>query len=239
MHPYYQDNQKKLKADMNAFLRLISKELEADTGRNYPDLLEEIWVCYRDDFVEHFPYIGGSKSSGTRNLTGAYGFVAMGEVCRKQYGMTLERWGFLTTTCYQRFFGRIPKPVRLLAGKLVCSPGLVNKLLRKKDAKNAANAAENPGSFVTETQTPTVEYPAIYHMKVCPLADFARKYGYLDYMPYICNLDYVMFAAMQVPFYREKTCASGDGCCDFKLKKAAPVNPAWPCHSLTPGDPLK
>ena len=118
-------------------------------------------------------------------------------------------------------------------------PKLIYKLLLKKDAKNARNAAKNPGSFVTQVQPPTEEYAAIYHTKVCPLCNFAREQGYMEYMPYLCNLDYVMFAAINVPFYREKTCAAGDDCCDFKMKSGAPVNAAWPCHSLTPGDPLK
>ena len=239
MHPYYLKNRQKLKKGMNGFLKLISRELEQETGQTYPRLLEEIWTCYEDRFLENFPYIGGDKSSGTSNLTGAFCFVAMGEVCRNSYGMSLEKWGFLTTECYQRYFFKIPGFIRNMTGRLMGKPKLINRLLLKKDAKNAANAAENPGSFVTQVQPPTEEYAAIFHTQVCPLCNFARDFGYMEYMPYICNLDYVMFAAIHVPFYREKTCAAGDGCCDFKLKPGAPVNAAWPCHSLTPGDPLK
>ena len=240
MHPYYEKNKKKFRKEMDGFLRLIARELEEATGQKYKSLLEEIWACYERDFLENFPYIGGSKSSGTKNLTGAYCFVAMGEVCRKTFGMSLEDWGFLTTTCYRRYFEKIPKGLAELAGRMMMRhPGIVNRMLKKKDAKNAANAAKYPGSFETQIQPPTAEYPAVYYMTVCPLANFARKYGYMDYMPYICNLDYVMFEVLQVPFYREKTCAAGDGCCDFKIKANAPVQRAWPCHGRTPGDPLK
>ena len=236
VHPYYQAHRAALKKDMDSFLGLIARELEEAAGKPYSQLLEEIWDCYEREFLEKLPYIGGS---GTRNLTGAFAFAAMGEVCRRRYGMTLERWGYLTTESYRRYFDRIPGPVRALAGKAVKQPRLINWLLRRKDAKNAANAEKNPGSFITRVQPPTQEYPAVYHTLVCPLYEFARAQGYMEYMPYICNLDYVMFEAMNVPFYREKTCAAGDGCCDFKLRSGAPVNPAWPCHSLTPGDPLK
>ena len=239
MHPYYAKTKPKLKKTMDGFLKQISGELEAASGESYPRLLEEIWACYEADFLEYFPYIGGGRSSGTGNLTGAFMFVAMGQVCRTRYGMTLEQWGLLTTQCYKRYFARIPGFLARLAGWLLGKPRLVYRLLRKKDKKNAANAARNPGSFVTQTLPPTAEYPAIYLTRVCPLCNFARDRGCTEYMPYICNLDYVMFAALQVPFYREKTCAAGDDCCDFKLKAGAPVNPAWPCHSLTPGDPLK
>ena len=239
MHAYYSQHKPKLKKEMDSFLKLISKELEEETSRTYPQLLEEIWACYEEKFLEYFPYIGGDKASGTRNLTGAYCFVAMGEVCRNTYGMTLERWDELTTVCYERYFGKIPGFLAKAAGKLMGNTKLITKMLLKKDAKNAANAAENPGSFVTKVQPPTEEYPVRFDMLVCPLANFAREQGYMDYMPYLCNLDYVMFAALGVPFYREKTCTAGDGCCDFKMKPGAPVNQAWPCHCLTPGDPLK
>ena len=239
MHPYYAENKKKFRKEMNGFLHLIQKELEDAAGIPYARLLEEIWTCYEEQFLEHFPFIGGDKSSGTRNLTGAFQFVAMGEVCRKSYGMTLEQWGYLTTLCYQRYFEKIPPFVAKLMGKLLQNTGLVTRLLRRKDEKNAANAARNPGSFVTRVQPPMKDYPVIYNTEVCPLCNFARDMGYMEYMPYICNLDYVMFGAMGVPFYREKTCAAGDGCCDFKLKPGAPIQPSWPCHSLTPGDPLK
>ena len=126
-----------------------------------------------------------------------------------------------------------------MAGWALTKPALINKMLKKKDEKNAANAKIYPGSFETKTQEPTKEYPANYHTLVCPLADFAKKYGYMEYMPYICNLDYVMFEVIKVTFYRECTCAAGDEFCDFKLKAGAPVNKSWPCHSLTENDPLK
>ncbi len=238
MHEYYAANQKKLKKDLDHYLGLIASELEQETGQAYSDLLEEVWDCYRGELMERFPYIGGKKSSGTRNLTGAYCYVALGEVCRKKYGMDLERWGCLTTVSFQRHFDRIPGTAKMLAGMVLRTPGLVNRLLKKKDRQNAANARENPGSFETQTQKPAAEYPIIYHTTVCPLANFAKEYGYMDYMPYLCNLDYVMFGAFGVPFYREKTCAHGDGYCDFKLKRDAPIVPAWPCHGTNTDDPL-
>ena len=239
MHEYYKKNEKKLKKEMDGYLKLIATELEEDTKQPYAQLLEETWKVYREGFLEKFPYIGGDKASGTRNLTGAFCFVALGEVCCKKYGMELDRWGYLTTLGYTRFFKKFPSFLVKIAGWAFSKPGLINKVLKKKDAKNAANAKLYPGSFETKTQEPTKEYPANYHTLVCPLANFAKEYGYMEYMPYICNLDYVMFEVFKVPFYRECTCANGDGFCDFKLKLGAPVNKAWPCHAVTEGDPLK
>ena len=89
----------------------------------------------------------------------------------------------------------------------------------KKDAKNASNAAENPGSFETKTQIPPeAGYDFSYHNLVCPLSNFARKYGYQEYMPYLCNLDYVMFGVLEAPLYREHTCFEDGDYCDQRVE---------------------
>ncbi len=238
MHIYYQKNQDKLKKQMAKQLKFIKSELEKETGKSYDELFEEIWLIYKNDMLERFPYIGGDKVGGTKNLTGAYCFVALAEACSK-YGMTLERWGYLATLCYKRYFENIPIFIRKMIGGLYNSPKRATKMIMKKDVQNEKNALENPESFRTKTQRPTEEYPVIYHTIACPLANFADKHGYKKYMPYLCNLDYVMFEAFLVPFYREKICADGDAYCDFKIKPGANIVPSWPCHALDESDPLK
>lgn len=48
----------------------------------------------------------------------------------------------------------MPGFVRSAMGKIYRSPKLLNRILLRKDARNAANAAANPGSFETKTQIP-------------------------------------------------------------------------------------
>ena len=69
--------------------------------------------------------------------------------------------------------------------------------------------------------TPTAEYPVIYHNQVCPIYEFCKERGYMEYLPYMCNLDYVMFGIVGAPLFREHTCMEKDGFCDFKLKTGA------------------
>ena len=143
--------------------------------------------------LENFPYIGGDNVSGTGNLTGAYCFVSMGEVL-KGYGVQMEEIGHLMVLAYERRFNSMPGIVKTIARKSFTNVKSLNKKYLKKDAQNAANAAENPGSFETKTMIPPEKgYDFSYHNLVCPLSDFAKTYGYEEYMPYLCNLDYVMF----------------------------------------------
>lgn len=228
MHSYYIENKEKIKKNMRKLLSPISPELEDVSGKKYDVVFEEMWDYYEINLLERFPYVGGDKVSGTKNLTGAYCFVAMGEVL-KTYGLAMDDIAHLMVLSYERFYKKMPGVIRGIMGKIYNNPKKLNKMMLKKDSKNALNAVENPGSFETKTQIPPEEgYDFSYHNLVCPLSDFARKYGYEEYMPYLCNLDYVMFGVLGVPLYREHTCFEDGDYCDFKLKNGAETLPYWP-----------
>ncbi len=227
MHAYYEKNRSKLKKTMKGFLALVGPELEKISGKPFADPFGHIWAIYERDMLSRFPYIGGDDAGGTKNLTEAYMLVAMGEFL-KGYSASTEEIGHLITLAYERRMKKMPVLVRKIMGKMFTNPKLLNKMFLKKDAKNAANAAKNPGSFETKTQLPPESgYDFSYHNLVCPLANFAKQYGYEAYMPYLCNLDYVMFGILGVPLFREHTCMEG-GYCDFKLKVDAEPMPYWP-----------
>ncbi len=228
MHEYYEKNRGKLRKTLESFMSLIGAELAAASGEGADSATEKIREIYERDMLSRFPYIGGDKVGGTKNLTEAYMLVAMGEFL-KTHGMTTDKIGDLMTLAYERRMLRMPRLMRSAMGKLLSNPKFLSKAFVKKDSRNAANAAENPGSFVTKTQIPPEDgYDFSYHNLVCPLADFARKYGYEEYMPYLCNLDYVMFGIIGVPLFREHTCMEEGGYCDFKLKIGAKPMPYSP-----------
>lgn len=228
MHEYYEKKREKLKKTMNGFLSLVGPELESASGKSRDAALQDIWNIYERDMLARFLYIGGDDASGTKNLTEAYMLVAMGEFL-KEYGMTMEQIGHLMTLAYERRMKKMPSLVRKIMGKMFTNPKLLNKMFLKKDAQNAANAAKNPGSFETQTQIPPEDgYDFSYHNLVCPLARFAKQCGYEEYMPYLCNLDYVMFGILGAPLFREHTCCEDGGYCDFKLKVDAEPMPYWP-----------
>lgn len=228
MHEYYQRKAPKLKKSMNGFLQPIASELEQYSSKSYGILFEEIWNHYEVNMLENFPYIGGDAVSGTKNLTGAYCFVSMGEVL-KRYGVSLEEIGHLMVLAYERRFSAMPGVVKRIARRSFTNVRSLNRKYQKKDAQNAANAAKNPGSFETKTMIPPESgYDFSYHNLVCPLSNFAKAHGYEAYMPYLCNLDYVMFGVFGVPLFREHTCFEDGDYCDFKLKMDASPMEYWP-----------
>ncbi len=228
MHEYYMKKAPKLRKAMDSLLKPITPELEKAGGKSYDALFGEIWAHYEQNMLENFPYIGGDDVSGTGNLTGAYCFVSMGEVL-KGYSVGMEEIGHLMVQAYERRFNGMPGFVKTIAHRSFTNIKSLNRKYRKKDAKNAANAAIHPGSFETKTMIPPEEgYDFSYHNLVCPLSNFAKAHGYEAYMPYLCNLDYVMFGAFGVPLFREHTCFEDGDYCDFKLKIDAEPMEYWP-----------
>lgn len=228
MHEYYAKKAPKMKKVMDKLLKPIAGEMEEKSGKSYALLFSEIWDHYEKNMLENFPYIGGDDVSGTSNLTGAYCFVSMGEVLKK-YGVGMEEIGHLMVLAYERRFNAMPGIVKTIAHKSFTNVKSLNKKYTKKDEQNAANAARNPGSFETKTMIPPeLGYDFSYHNLVCPLSDFAKTYSYEEYMPYLCNLDYVMFGAFGVPLFREHTCFEDGDYCDFKLKIDANPMEYWP-----------
>lgn len=228
MHEYYRKNMPKFRKAMNSLLKPIAPELEQHCSKEYKAVLEEIWQVYEENMLENFPYIGGDTVSGTKNLTGAYCFVAMGEVLKK-YGVFAEESGHLMVLAYERKFGGLPRIVKTVLHKSYTDIGSLTRKYQKKDAQNAANAAKYPGSFETKTMIPPEKgFDFSYHNLVCPLSDFARNHGYEEYMPYLCNLDYVMFGVFNVPLFREHTCFEDGDYCDFKIKLGEKPMDYWP-----------
>ena len=49
----------------------------------------------------------------------------------------------------------------------------------------------------------------------CPLNDFARRHGYLDFLPNLCYIDQITCSAAHGKLIRHKTLADGDGECNY------------------------
>lgn len=49
----------------------------------------------------------------------------------------------------------------------------------------------------------------------CPLADYAKKYGYEDLMPHMCALDHSYARIIHAKLIRTHTVASGADSCDY------------------------
>lgn len=54
-----------------------------------------------------------------------------------------------------------------------------------------------------------------YHFTRCPLYDFARKEGYMELLPVMCDIDFLSAKLMHLTLHREQTLAGGGDKCDY------------------------
>ena len=58
--------------------------------------------------------------------------------------------------------------------------------------------------------------PIYYEFTACPAAEFAKKYGFEEVMPALCNVDYASMELIGAKLIRTSTCV--DGCkCDYTI----------------------
>ena len=54
-----------------------------------------------------------------------------------------------------------------------------------------------------------------YHFTRCPLNDFARREGYIEVLPVMCEIDLLSAELMHAKLIRKQALASGGDCCDY------------------------
>ena len=58
--------------------------------------------------------------------------------------------------------------------------------------------------------------PIYYEFTACPAAEFAKRFGFADIMPVLCNVDYASMELLHAKLVRKTTCV--DGCrCDYTI----------------------
>lgn len=54
--------------------------------------------------------------------------------------------------------------------------------------------------------------PIYYKFAFCPVADFAKRFGFEEIMPSLCKIDYKCLEIMHAKLIREPTCVEADRC---------------------------
>lgn len=58
--------------------------------------------------------------------------------------------------------------------------------------------------------------PIYYEFTACPVAEFAKQFGFTDIMPALCNVDFASMELLHAKLVRRTTCV--DGCrCDYTI----------------------
>lgn len=230
MHAYYKEHSRKLIKDLDAFLKqakpiLLSMEVNniekviADTRKKFIDYLEE------------FPFIGGDANTHTSNLVQAAWAAAIYEVL-KPTGFTPYKAGELFIKTLERKFRFYPKfLIQFFAKKRFFNNKTTHKMIQLAKLSQEKKYA---GDWVFTANANENSYEIVY--TECGIEKFFRNKNIEELTPYLCNLDYYMFAFAGVSLRRTQTIGCGDHKCNFKISKEGSCPAYWPPQFMNDND---
>lgn len=194
---------------VKAYGKDAGEAIAKETMRRFEALLPDI------------PYIGGDENQLTMNLYMTAAMLAMYQSLRAR-GESVEgaaRLIYLGTSSFYSGF-----PSRLLLrwqGRKQFSRKRIDQ--RKHDAV-VSQQRRYPDDWVfniVEGDGQTFQWGMDY--TECGIVKYLSRQGAPELAPYLCWLDYPVFAAMRVKLIRTETIAQGCQKCDFRFSRGQPV----------------
>ena len=234
MHEYYKGRKKKYIKKLRKQLDIASDELMTCFNTSYEQVLTEVIDCFVSDLLEDMPYIGIGNQHEIDLVDSCYWVAVF--VVGKKHGLNVDIIGKIMTDAYEKMYSMpqfTGKVVKFLAKRKIFQTVLK---IYTKSHKKAAGKYNYAWDY--EYKEPD---DAFSHKMVCTKCGFAKYMkdkGDLEFMPYICNLDYLVFGNMGLPLYRENVIGCGDECCTMFFKIDQEVQSIWPPHAIR-GDGYK
>ena len=177
-------DRKKHSMYLKAMEKKIREKLITDFGKTVGD---QLWEKTRLKYAEMLSDAPSVK--GTPHSAGAYTvilFFAYYSILPEK--PSIEALEPFTNELFMGSFKTVGKLFNMNRKADLCLLAGIMKSVGKKDA---ASIRKNPHGFIN-VQTPFDKENGIirYKFTQCPNAEFAKKHGFADIMPLLCNTDY-------------------------------------------------
>jgi hypothetical protein len=198
--------------------RFIFRQIKKYVKKNFSSDYKEI--CRRQKeilpkMMVNTPDLGGKDNSLAGNLTMFIIFLSF-------YEATNHR---LNGNAIDELLIEVYSSVRFLSPLMNINHILVLKPFRKYLYKSYKKYADNVRKNQTEgkwletwemrVNPNNTEEGIAFTLVGCPLVQYAKKYGYMDLMPHMCNLDHQYAKLMHAKLIRTHTVATGADSCDY------------------------
>jgi len=203
---------------MDKYLKLFEGAMKRWLAEHYPPgeaearwertvALDEKWIREEGD-------LGGAGNPMAANMLEAYAFFAFYDSVDRSF--TKEDLGSMINAAMGKKLRMLSRfdMNRLLRRRFVVK--LIYGYLenyRKKAEANRGGAWGNTWKIRINPEGHEKGLAFVYD--TCPLNDFARRHGYIDFLPNLCSIDQLTCAAAHGKLIRHKTLADGDGECNY------------------------
>ena len=161
------------------------------------------------------PPIGYKDNMMSYNLYYSYALFAVYEACDRDF--TPEDFSALTDTLITGEMEKLGK--RFNFKKLIRNKTLMKAAYKYLDGyeKKVRQFRGNKWGNTWDAKVNPERHPdgLAFTMYSCPIAEFAKKYGYEDIAPCLCAMDFRMAELLGVELIRKETIAGGGNMCDY------------------------
>lgn len=232
MHPYYSKKKDKYFREIAKILSYGPKETEDLFGEKPGLILKEVQDVFVSEFLADLPFVGGNNNpNDTSNLVGCCEYAAF-FVTGSMHGISNDDVGRLLTILESRHYKPLPSFLRAFIRKLI-KIRLTQSVLKMMADKSRKYSDMYPYAWIYQYKKPDELYSHRLNCTRCGAYIYLKSKGLADIMPYLCNIDHVVFAAYGLPYYRTQIIAAGDKCCNNQFKRdSEPLQDHWPPHVL-------
>ncbi|WP_113674362.1 L-2-amino-thiazoline-4-carboxylic acid hydrolase [Vallitalea guaymasensis] len=222
---YYIRQKDKLSKSIEKFLKPITPELIDMFGNKEASAVQLKVKNEYDKLIPQFPYIGGDDNKLTSNLVQASWGLALYRVL-KEYDIELYDIGKLIYLSLTRHFNKLPRFIRKIMGRRMFSK---SKVIKMKRRAFLSREKKYPYDWVWEVNDGDgINYGLAIDYTECGIVKFFHDQDADELVPYLCNLDYVIFKAFGIELHRTKTLGCGCDCCNFRFIKNGTPREPWP-----------
>ena len=169
--------------------------------------LDEQWIREEGD-------LGGKKNPLADNMLEAYAFFAFYEAVDQNFSK--EDLNVLIDAA----MGKKIRMLKLLNMNTLLKYLWVVRLFYRylenyKKKADLYRGKEWGNTWVMRINPQDHEKGIAFVFDTCPLNDFARKHGYIDFLPNLCSVDQLTCHAAHGALIRHKTMAGDDGECNY------------------------
>ena len=191
----------------SAAIKYFNKHCNRSEVKN---LWNKTFQLYKS-FVDEAPDIGGKENNMSNNLYMALAIFAFYEAVDKK--VTCEELRQMMTEY-------MPKNIPVISALLDFNkPKNQEKLKRRYEKYKALSDKKLDngewGNSWRVEMLPDNKKGVAFNLVGCPLADFAKKHGYLEIMSVLCDFDYITASLMHARLIRKHTVADGSQYCDY------------------------
>jgi len=218
---WYLENKPRIMRQVRLALRHFRKHVVEVYGKEEGEAIARETLQRFEALLPDIPYIGGAQNGNTRALYNTAAWLAMYRSLQA-HGASVEEAARLIYLGSASFYDSVPtrwlmrwQGRRLLGRKFQD---------QRRHAAAISQQRRYPDDWVFEVVEGDGQAFAFgVDDTECGVVKYLAREGAPELAPYLCWIDYPLFAAMHVRLDRTETLAQGGQRCDFRMSRGKPV----------------